>query len=31
MFIDAVLPGEQFRGDEKETEAAVLEKLTTEQ
>jgi hypothetical protein len=30
MFIDAVLPGEQFRGDEKETEAAVLEKLTTD-
>jgi hypothetical protein len=29
MFIDAVLPGEQFRGDEN-TEAAVLEKLTTE-
>jgi hypothetical protein len=30
MFIDAVLPGEQFRGDEKETEGAVLEKLTTD-
>ena len=30
MFIDAVLPGEQFRGDDKKTEGAVLEKLTTE-
>ena len=30
MFIDAVLPGEQFRGGDKNTEAAVLEKLTTE-
>ena len=30
MFIDAVLPGEQFRGDKKETEGAVLEKLTTD-
>ena len=30
MFIDAVLPGEQFRGGDENTEAAVLEKLTTE-
>ena len=29
MFIDAVLPGEQFRGGDENTEAAVLEKLTT--
>jgi len=30
MFIDAVLPGEQFRGEDKKEEGAVLEKLTTE-
>jgi len=30
MFIDAVLPGEQFRGEDKKEELSTLQKLTTE-